>query len=708
MKSRLTQSCFAAALVAVMPSILHAQDVMRTAEEIFISGHFFFFTPSSVDLAIIDRATGQVRALNNGAGAVASGLQRLSGVGEITEAASGLLGRGGSTDSLMLASNRSQSLVRVTPASLAPVVVYESPRPAPAGVVALDFPTPPFPSSANDDLWVSSHDVSQSSLSAVVVGDPSLTTAVSSNRSVRLREGRRARVSTSDPWYAAFMADDLAGSILQMFSGVDPGGSPSINLEIQLSGMPLGASFVWGALDATTRSTFVFFVPGSPTLHWIRTTSSGSAIVSNTFNASAGVESLMPVNQGTAHGVWAILDGGSQMQLLQFDGTGFTVAQALVAPAGQRWTGGIAGDGGSQMLMLQGPTTGGGSTSWERFDVQGDGTYNSESQGSLPALAMASPAHVFAFDGEPFVDSDAVLTDSRRNADWTLGTGPLPGSLAMDGERESFGGSSAGLGGRSPFSAGTAAAGSTWMLTNQYSDDTSVFAVLPGTLSPTEPTVTIVPAASHEVHPPGALSPPVVRSYRFESTADVWYRESPTASFNLFQSGFPDREFAVATAPASVTIEYYAKSGTQRSRIDFATYSFGVVDPVTAPSSIDADGNGLADEWEAWYGITDPNGDADNDGINNITEQNIGSDPLGHCGEDALPLDLTIEVQEGQGPGDGATVHVFLTRALHAGETLQSSIDLESWSDLTLLPGSLEYSALLSDAPLRFFQIDHP
>jgi len=496
------------------------------------------------------------------------------------------------------------------------------------------------------------------------------------------------------------MTNARSGSILQFFSGQDVGGTFSINLESALSGLPIGASFVWGTLDATARSTFVFFVPGSPILHWIRTTSSASAVVTNTFNASAGVESLMPVNQGAAHGIWAILDGGTQMQFLQFNGIRFSVTQTLVAPAGERWTGGSAADGGTNMLMLSGSAAGGASTSWQRFDVQGDGTYNSESMGSLPALISASPAHVFAFSGEPFVDVDATLTDSRRVADWTLGTSQLPGSLEMSGEKESFGTSSNGLGSRIPFNIGPAAAGSTWMMANQYSADTSVFALLPGSLSPTEPTVTIVPAAIHQQLTPGVQSPPIVRSYSFDSTASVWYRTTPTSPFLLYNTGPTDVEFTIATAPASVTIEYYAKAGAQRSRIEFATYSFGAVDPVTAPSSIDADGNGLADEWEAWYGLTDPNGDPDNDGINNITEQNNGSDPLSHSGEDALPLNLTLEVL-----GNPAMVHVTLTRALVTGEALQTSTDLRIWTDVPLAAESLLYTAPLSDN-LRFYRIN--
>lgn len=696
MNLSITQNGTSIALFLAITSLAPAQEVMHTDDEIFVSGHFFSLV--SDDLAIIDRATGEVRSVNNAVGGVVTGPVLLSGIGDITDATSGSLGLGGVAQGLMLVSTSSQSLARLSPAVPAGAVsIYESPRPAPVGLVAISFPIGIVPTS--NDLWLSSHDLSQSSLSAnEITVTTSISTIVSSTRPERLREGRQARASTSDLWHAAFMADDVAGSALQFFSGTDTP-SNSLSLEFELSGLPLGAGFVWGALDATTQSTFVFFVPGSPTLHWIRTAGSVSAVVSNIFVTSAGVESLIPVNQGSAHGVWAILDGGSEMQLLQFDGTGFTVTQSLAAPAGQRWTGGRAKEGGSTMLMLHGPAAGGGSTAWQRFDVQGDGTYNSESMGFLPALISASPAHVFAFSGEPFVDVNAALTDTRRVADWTLGTSQLPGSLEMSGEKESFDSPSDGLGSRTPFNAGAAAAGSTWMMANQYSSDTSVFALLPGTLSPTEPTVTIVPEARHEELAAGPQAPALLRSFSFESTSFVWYRTNPTASFALFNPSAPDPEFMIATSPANVTVEYYAKAGNQRSRIRFATYSFGASDPLTAPSMIDADSNGLADEWEAWYGLTDPNGDPDNDGINNITEQNFGSDPLGHCGNEAIPLDFTLHAE-----GSPKTLHLTLTRSLQPGEVLQTSTDLEVWTDLRLTAGSFLYTTPLSDNQ-RFYRI---
>lgn len=694
MKSIHANICMLAALAAAAPHLLQAQQVTHTAEEIIVSGNFY---SGDDDLAIIDRVTGEVRSLDNGA-VVVDGPVLLTGLGDVSEATSGNLGLAGSAHAVMLVSTAAQKLGRVSPSEPAGAVsIYESPEPVPVGAVAHGFPTLPFSSESSNDLWVTSWDSTNSRLSAHEVSVSSLSTEASSGRPVRLREGRRAQLSTTTRWYPAFMTEDGSGSSLRFFSSNLFG--TSFNLQLELSGLPVGATFVWGSLDATSRSTFVFFVPGSPTLHWIRTTSSSSAAVTNTYTASAGVESLIPVNQGAAHGVWALLDSGSQMQLLQFDGTGFSVTQTLDAPAGQRWTGGMVPPGGSRMLMLQGPAASGRSTSWERFDVQGDGTYTSESQGVLPGLVFPSPAHVFAFSGEPFVDPDAVLTDSRRVDDWTLGTGELPVSLAMIGQKETYGGESTGLGARAAFNAGTAAVGSTWMMANQYAADTSVFALSPTMLTPGEPEVTILPESTHEELPLGAQSPPAVRTFSFESTGAVYYRTSATDNFSFYNPTNPDPQFSFSSVPASTTVEFYAAIGSKRSRLGRATYTFGAVDPITAPSSTDADSNGLADEWERWYGLTDPNGDPDGDGINNITEQNAGSDPL-DGGESLAALDYTLEFVWHEGV---KCVGVTLNRPFHGVEALQTSVDMTNWTDIPLEPGALEHTVTIPITSIRQF-----
>ena len=66
-------------------------------------------------------------------------------------------------------------------------------------------------------------------------------------------------------------------------------------------------------------------------------------------------------------------------------------------------------------------------------------------------------------------------------------------------------------------------------------------------------------------------------------------------------------------------------AGNQQGR-----YSTGPVNVPSFPGGFRTDNNndGLPDEWEARYGITDPNGDDDGDGISNAVEYQLGTSPL--------------------------------------------------------------------------------
>ena len=57
---------------------------------------------------------------------------------------------------------------------------------------------------------------------------------------------------------------------------------------------------------------------------------------------------------------------------------------------------------------------------------------------------------------------------------------------------------------------------------------------------------------------------------------------------------------------------------------------------VRVTNGVDGNGDGMADDWAATYGITDPNGDQDDDGITNRTEYENGTNPTrqGSDGDD--------------------------------------------------------------------------
>ena len=70
--------------------------------------------------------------------------------------------------------------------------------------------------------------------------------------------------------------------------------------------------------------------------------------------------------------------------------------------------------------------------------------------------------------------------------------------------------------------------------------------------------------------------------------------------------------------------------GSNRAELSIAPHSAIVFARSPAPAGValdDADGDGMPDGWEAMTGATDPEGDADGDGISNLREYQLGFDP---------------------------------------------------------------------------------
>jgi hypothetical protein len=106
----------------------------------------------------------------------------------------------------------------------------------------------------------------------------------------------------------------------------------------------------------------------------------------------------------------------------------------------------------------------------------------------------------------------------------------------------------------------------------------------------------------------------------------------PSSGLTLVQTNVPA---ANGQAPIDVTGlapgRYYIYAVIQDGSGNVqGRYSTGPINVPGFPAGMrtDSNGNGLPDQWEAHYGVTNPNGDDDGDGVTNIQEYLRGTNPL--------------------------------------------------------------------------------
>lgn len=124
--------------------------------------------------------------------------------------------------------------------------------------------------------------------------------------------------------------------------------------------------------------------------------------------------------------------------------------------------------------------------------------------------------------------------------------------------------------------------------------------------------------------------------------------------------------FVAPTGPATLTFQLVVNDGMLASSP--ATVQINVL------SAEDANNNGLADAWESLYGVTDPNGDPDNDGLTNQQEHDLGTSPADAAPavSIAAPASINIEV------AGGTVIHFSATASDAEDGNLSASIQWHS------------------------------
>lgn len=115
--------------------------------------------------------------------------------------------------------------------------------------------------------------------------------------------------------------------------------------------------------------------------------------------------------------------------------------------------------------------------------------------------------------------------------------------------------------------------------------------------------------------------------------------------------------------------------------VDGDGMSASIPPTVTVTSIADTNNNGMADAWESLYGVTDPNGDADGDGLTNLQEYQLGTHP-----RDAAP---TVSIAA---PAAGVTfaagANITFAAAAQDNEDGNLSASIQWHSNLAGLLGS--------------------
>lgn len=377
----------------------------------------------------------------------------------------------------------------------------------------------------------------------------------------------------------------------------------------------------------------------------------------NTFNLAAQVSysvalpigrlAIAQSDQGPR--LIVISPDASSAEVYDFDGNSSPEFLQQIAPTpGDELTGLLPlANGGFQ--MLSGPSGSGTSSSMTHYFPE-NGLFSPGLTTQLPDFRPAAlRANTFAFSGEPFVDPAATLLARYNVPEWS--STPLLNGNELTISREIYGGNSVGLGTKSQFILGTVPVGTTFGLTNQYSDVISVHSF---------------DAGSHEIGADAEISPPAgIQTQAFR----VDFNPSPENAGIRFQiNGGPWQAWSQQEIliHQDTTIRYYALDPNSQhpSAIRIAEYTFEI-----PPHLMDSDGDGIPDFVEIHLGL-DPLGglDHDGDGYSDLEEILAGTKPDDDSDfpdpEGPRPdQGLAFQLRAAPSPLDGATLTRRFTQA---------------------------------------------
>ena len=462
-------------------------------------------------------------------------------------------------------------------------------------------------------------------------------------------------------------------------------------------------TFGWFKNEITEpRSQFLEFTPGESSFRMRQVTEPVAGVfgfaAGISFDLGSPLEQLSVLQISGIPRLAAIFTDGSAT-LYDFNGATAPVPRASYSNGTGAYRFGLPGGSGKLVLLTD--------SDWRVFNASGASPGNLPmASGGLPGLRSGAVAqNVFITQGEPFADPAAALVGGSQFDEWasdpaTPDGQPRPLGVAVNLRSDRLLGEAGGLALASASRSVAAQGAGRFLLPNQHRADASVasFGTSAGNLRPdvsfSPAPGTYLPAAAQSGGTGG--DPPAAVTVRLSSSngAAIFYRTSAGGTWLNYD----------AAAPLALNDSVSVEARTANSPIRQATYTIATQD-LGVPPAVDADLNGLSDGWEQLFGQTDPNADPDGDGVNNITEQNAGTDPLDSSSLPGLtPLSQITLVASPTLDGQ----NLVLSWPAGLGPViLERSSNFQDWSAVDPQPAGNSYSAPIT-GERGFFRLATP
>lgn len=320
------------------------------------------------------------------------------------------------------------------------------------------------------------------------------------------------------------------------------------------------------------------------------------------------------------------LDQGASVRIYEFDGTNLTLKQSLTPEGGRNASGLVPWGNADGFAMLTRTGTSGPTTHVTRYSPDGSGNYQPIGTDALSTVNLKPAANVFTWSGEPMVDPSTRLMSRRRAGDWTSAVTNFMGPT-VNATTETFVSTSSGLANPTTVGAGNLPSGAMYVSGNQTSSVMSVF---------TDEGPAIAPALNLEISPPpgryDTTSLKVTISVKGSFGIVQGYYKIGNGAWIFMLEGLSGNQSFSFDLTESATIQSFAEYNTGfgpafKTAMESAAYTLGTRPAVTPRTTLDANGNGIGDEWERLFNINDPTADDDSDGQSNFAEFNAGTDP---------------------------------------------------------------------------------